>query len=79
MTPTGSAIFGATRPSRSGWAAVGSRDCVGSRGHRRTRPIARESLAAKYQGWGPGARMSGWARESLPIAIDVRPEAPDQA
>jgi deazaflavin-dependent oxidoreductase (nitroreductase family) len=32
---------------------------------------ARELLAAKYQGWSPGRRLSGWARGSLPVAIDL--------
>ena len=33
---------------------------------------ARELLAAKYQGWTPGAKMSEWARTALPVAVDVR-------
>jgi deazaflavin-dependent oxidoreductase (nitroreductase family) len=33
--------------------------------------LARRLLAAKYQGWVPDAEMSGWARESLPVAIDI--------
>ncbi len=32
---------------------------------------ARELLAAKYQGWRPGKRLSAWARDSLPVAIDL--------
>lgn len=32
---------------------------------------ARELLAAKYQGWRPGRGLSKWARESLPVAIDL--------
>jgi deazaflavin-dependent oxidoreductase (nitroreductase family) len=32
---------------------------------------ARELLAGKYQGWGPGRRMSGWAETAVAIAIDV--------
>ncbi|HEX2049928.1 MAG TPA: nitroreductase family deazaflavin-dependent oxidoreductase [Actinomycetota bacterium] len=31
---------------------------------------ARELLAAKYQGWRPGAPMSEWARTALPVALD---------
>jgi deazaflavin-dependent oxidoreductase (nitroreductase family) len=34
-------------------------------------PLCRQSLAAKYQGWREGQRLSRWARESLPIAIDL--------
>jgi hypothetical protein len=34
-------------------------------------PLCRELLAAKYQGWHEGKRLSRWARESLPIAIDL--------
>ncbi|HET9521305.1 MAG TPA: nitroreductase family deazaflavin-dependent oxidoreductase [Candidatus Limnocylindrales bacterium] len=34
--------------------------------------LARRLLAAKYQGWVDGASLSAWARESLPIAIDLR-------
>lgn len=30
---------------------------------------ARELLAAKYQGWVPGAPLSRWAERSLPIEI----------
>jgi deazaflavin-dependent oxidoreductase (nitroreductase family) len=32
---------------------------------------AREMLAAKYQGWSQGRRLSAWARQSLPVAIDL--------
>lgn len=32
---------------------------------------AREALAAKYQGWRPGRPLSAWARESLPVVIDL--------
>jgi hypothetical protein len=34
--------------------------------------LARQALAAKYQGWISGAQLSAWARESLPFAIDLR-------
>jgi len=32
---------------------------------------ARRLLASKYQGWTEGKRLSGWARTSLAVAIDV--------
>jgi deazaflavin-dependent oxidoreductase (nitroreductase family) len=32
--------------------------------------LARRLLAAKYQGWREGTRMSEWARTALPVAID---------
>jgi deazaflavin-dependent oxidoreductase (nitroreductase family) len=32
---------------------------------------ARRLLAAKYQGWEPGKRLSSWARTSLVVAIDL--------
>jgi deazaflavin-dependent oxidoreductase (nitroreductase family) len=32
---------------------------------------ARRLLAAKYQGWREGKRLSGWARTSLPVAVDL--------
>jgi deazaflavin-dependent oxidoreductase (nitroreductase family) len=32
---------------------------------------ARELLAAKYQGWSPGRRLSDWAATSLPVRIDL--------
>jgi deazaflavin-dependent oxidoreductase (nitroreductase family) len=32
---------------------------------------ARELLAAKYQGWTFGRPLSDWARESLPVVIDL--------
>jgi deazaflavin-dependent oxidoreductase (nitroreductase family) len=31
----------------------------------------RRLLAAKYEGWEEGKRLSGWARTSLPVAIDL--------
>jgi deazaflavin-dependent oxidoreductase (nitroreductase family) len=39
-------------------------------------PLARRSLAAKYQGWAEGASLSDWARDSLPVAIDLRQDVP---
>ena len=33
--------------------------------------LPRRLLAAKYQGWREGAPLSQWARESLPLAIDI--------
>lgn len=30
---------------------------------------ARELLAAKYQGWTPGAPLSRWAERSLPVEV----------
>jgi deazaflavin-dependent oxidoreductase (nitroreductase family) len=36
-------------------------------------PLARRLLAAKYQGWRPGLRLTIWARSSLPVAIDLGP------
>jgi deazaflavin-dependent oxidoreductase (nitroreductase family) len=35
--------------------------------------LARRLLAAKYQDWREGKRLSGWARNSLPVAIDLVP------
>ncbi len=32
---------------------------------------ARRMLASKYQGWREGAEMSGWARSSLVVALDL--------
>jgi deazaflavin-dependent oxidoreductase (nitroreductase family) len=32
---------------------------------------ARELLDAKYLGWREGKKLSSWARESLPVAIDL--------
>ena len=32
---------------------------------------ARHLVAAKYQGWHEGRPLSTWARESLPVAIDL--------
>jgi hypothetical protein len=31
-------------------------------------------LAAKYEGWQEGRRLSVWARQSLPIAVDLETE-----
>jgi deazaflavin-dependent oxidoreductase (nitroreductase family) len=35
--------------------------------------VARKALATKYQGWREGRRLSDWARNSLPVAIDPDP------
>jgi deazaflavin-dependent oxidoreductase (nitroreductase family) len=32
----------------------------------------RELLAGKYQGWRKGRRLSEWAREALPVAIELK-------
>lgn len=32
---------------------------------------ARRLLAAKYEAWEPGKRLSSWARTSLPVAVDL--------
>ncbi len=32
---------------------------------------ARELLDEKYMGWKPGKRLSSWAREATPVAIDL--------
>ena len=37
--------------------------------------LARRALATKYQGWREGRRLSGWARNSLPVAIDLVSDA----
>ena len=34
-------------------------------------PLARRLLAAKYEGWREGRRLSAWARESLPVRVDL--------
>ena len=33
--------------------------------------LARELLDGKYQGWREGKRLSSWARNSLPVAIEI--------
>jgi deazaflavin-dependent oxidoreductase (nitroreductase family) len=33
--------------------------------------LARRLLARKYQAWSDGDGLSGWARHSLPVAIDL--------
>ena len=35
--------------------------------------MVRPLLAAKYQGWREGTEMSGWARNALPVRIDLIP------
>jgi deazaflavin-dependent oxidoreductase (nitroreductase family) len=42
-----------------------AREIEGTDGER----AARELLAAKYQGWRPGRRLSSWASGSLPVEI----------
>ena len=39
---------------------------------------ARRLLAAKYQGWKEGKRMSGWAMTALPVAMDLEPGEDDR-
>jgi deazaflavin-dependent oxidoreductase (nitroreductase family) len=34
-------------------------------------PLARRLLAAKYQNWRDGDRLSGWAAGSLPVEIEL--------
>jgi deazaflavin-dependent oxidoreductase (nitroreductase family) len=34
-------------------------------------PTARRLLAAKYQGWREGDRLSSWAARSLPIEVEL--------
>jgi len=33
--------------------------------------LARQLLDGKYQGWRAGKRLSAWARNALPVAIEV--------
>ncbi|OLC10960.1 MAG: hypothetical protein AUH39_00715 [Chloroflexi bacterium 13_1_40CM_67_9] len=33
--------------------------------------LARQLLDGKYQGWHQGRRLSGWARNALPVAIEL--------
>jgi deazaflavin-dependent oxidoreductase (nitroreductase family) len=33
--------------------------------------LARQLLDVKYQGWRQGKRLSSWARNALPVAIEV--------
>jgi len=33
--------------------------------------LARQLLDGKYEGWREGKRLSSWARNSLPVAIEV--------
>jgi deazaflavin-dependent oxidoreductase (nitroreductase family) len=33
--------------------------------------LARRLLAAEYQGWREGRKMTEWARTALPVAIDI--------
>ncbi len=37
--------------------------------------LARRLLAKKYQGWQPGAPLSSWASSSLPVEIEIDPDA----
>lgn len=36
---------------------------------------ARRILAAKYQGWREGRKLSEWARTALPVAIELKTAA----
>jgi deazaflavin-dependent oxidoreductase (nitroreductase family) len=37
--------------------------------------MARHLLAAKYQGWKEGKKLSDWARSALPVALDLIEES----
>lgn len=41
------------------------------RANSREDTIARELLDGKYMGWREGKKLSSWAREALPVAIDL--------
>jgi deazaflavin-dependent oxidoreductase (nitroreductase family) len=53
---------------------LGRRSLVG-RARRAADPgeelAARRALAAKYEDWAQGKRLSGWARTALPLAVDL--------
>ena len=34
--------------------------------------LARQLLDGKYQGWRDGKRLSSWARNSLPVALELQ-------
>jgi deazaflavin-dependent oxidoreductase (nitroreductase family) len=34
--------------------------------------LARQLLAAKYEGWRDGERLSAWATDALPVVIETR-------
>ena len=55
---------------------VGTRTVTGAarvvRGGTKEDERARELLDGKYQGWRAGNRLSSWARNALPIAIELR-------
>jgi deazaflavin-dependent oxidoreductase (nitroreductase family) len=34
--------------------------------------LARQLLDGKYQGWREGKRLSAWARNSLPVALELQ-------
>jgi hypothetical protein len=34
--------------------------------------LARQLLDGKYQGWREGKRLSSWARNSLPVALELQ-------
>jgi deazaflavin-dependent oxidoreductase (nitroreductase family) len=42
-------------------------------------PIARRTLAAKYQRWREGRPLSSWARESVPVALNLASEGAARA
>jgi deazaflavin-dependent oxidoreductase (nitroreductase family) len=41
------------------------------RGRTKEDGLARQLLDGKYQGWREGKRLSSWARNALPVAIEV--------
>ena len=54
---------------------IGTRTVTGAarvvRGGTKEDERARELLDGKYQGWRAGRRLSSWARNALPIAIEL--------
>jgi deazaflavin-dependent oxidoreductase (nitroreductase family) len=43
---------------------------------KREESLARPMLAAKYQGWRMGKKLSDWARDALVVVIDLDPLLP---
>jgi deazaflavin-dependent oxidoreductase (nitroreductase family) len=49
------------------WLGATGREIEGSADE----PLVRRLLAAKYQGWSEGRPLSSWARNSLPVALEL--------
>ncbi len=74
LTPIGADWVRNLRKTRAVHVRIGTRT-VAARAREVTAPdedaLARRLLDEKYMGWKTGKRLSSWARNALPVAIEL--------